>query len=377
MLKFVNNLLNSLLNKFCNFFKLSKIINKSIFNFIKQLINSINDSFKYILTFLSKSYFYNIFHISLIILSFINIITINNALAGGGSSSPPPPQVCTPELIKSCENEDISEYKCRSTPYSPSLPSWDDIRNSTKRIHSFNLDFPMAPSSGYYILDADVFSKYISCSNRYINSGYTPREEKLYGKYCNKWVVGISNDYMNSFIQSGSKANLRPNIDIKVFCSDVQSANSFDNNTSIVGRSYMSASDYYVCRDGVVRKPMVIFGMKIGSCFVATEYKMKLVDYSKCRQVSKCNSYSDCSKEDKEKGNHSCGGGKNKYCDRREKVTECTTRKKYVDDTTYDTGKSDLTGYNISICNSASIIDDIKNVNIVELYDPNLVVNYQ
>jgi len=368
MLKFVNDLLNSLLDKFCNFFKLSKIINKSIFNFIKQLINSINDSFKYILTFLSKSYFYNIFHISLIILSFINIITINNALAGGGSSSPPPPQVCTPELIKSVSGVLCrAGYKCRGscrlakywcTPHSVSLPSWDDVRNSTKRIHSFNLDFPMAPSSGYYLFDADVFSKYISCSNRYISNGYTPREEKLYGKYCNKWVVGISNDYMNSFIQSGSKANLRPNIDIKVFCSDVQGGYSFNKEDNIVGGSYMSASDYFVCRDGSVHPGS-------GSCNVATEYKLKTV--SNC---GTCSYSYDCH----------CH---NRVCDGGSCVEDCDICSEDVampcnkDDSTYDTGKIDLTGYNISICNSASIIDDIKNVNIVELYDPNLVVNYQ
>lgn len=369
MLKFVNDLLNSLLDKFCNFFKLSKIINKSIFNFIRQLINSINDSFKYILTFLSKSYFYNIFHISLIILSFINIITINNALAGGGGgSSPPSPQDCTPEFIRNVsgvlcrigsrckDNCGLAEYWC--TPRSVSLPSWDDIRDSTKRIHSFNLDFPMAPSSGYYIFDANVFSKYISCSNRYISNGYTPRNEKLYGKYCNKWVVGISNDYMNSFIQSGSKAHLRPNIDIKVFCSDVQGGYSFDNNTSIVGRSYMSASDYFFCRDGSVHPGS-------GSCNVATEYKLKTVP-----NCGMCSYSYDCR----------CH---NRVCDGANCVEDCDTCvKEYAiscnkDDSTYDTGKIDLTGYNISICNAASIIDDIKNVNIVELYDPNLVVNYQ
>jgi len=371
MLKFVNDLLNSLLDKFCNFFKLSKIINKSIFNIIKQLINSINDSFKYILTFLSKSYFYNIFHISLIILSFINIITINNALAGG-SSPPPPPQACTPEFIESvseilCIGGDKCKEDCRlaeywCTPRSVSLPSWDDIRNSTKRIHSFNLDFPMAPSSGYYLFDASVFSKYISCSNRYISNGYTPREEKLYGKYCNKWVVGISNDYMNSFIQSGSKANLRPNIDIKVFCSDVQGGYSFNKEDNIVGGSYMYASDYYVCRDGVVHKPMVIFGMKIDSCSVATEYKLKTVSCgtSEYRYSCRCRS---CDRSDDGECCSTC--------------YETITSQCNVDGTTHDTGKIDLTGYNISICNSASIIDDIKNVNIVELYDPNLVVNYQ
>ena len=170
---------------------------------------------------------------------------------------------------------------------------------------------------------------------------------------------------MNSFIQSGYKTHLRPNIDIKVFCSDVQGGYSFNKEDNIVGGSYMSASDYYVCRDGVVRKPMVIFGMKIDSCSVATEYKLKTVP-----NCGTCSYSYDCHCRTSEEAH---GGG----------LEVCSTCHASVympcnkDDSTYDTGKIDLTGYNISICNSASIIDDIKNVNIVELYDPNLVVNYQ
>ena len=283
-------------------------------------------------------------------------------MAGGGD--PPPPESCNPESIKSrpgrscwssasskCSVDHIGSCLDREVwcnPYTVPLSSWDQIRSSQSRIYSFGVGFNTTPSSGYTILDASLFSNYISC-NRYSNSGYTPRGESISGgRYCNKLVVGISNDYMNSVIQHGPKSP-RPNVDIKVFCNDIRTSNYFDHNDPIVGRSYMLSSDYYVCRDGSVHSGN-------GSCKVATEYKLK----SEESKVKVCVRWRE---EPDEHGFINC--------DKRNEETQY----RCIDDTTYDTGKIDLTRYDISICHQHYITDSITNINVIEIYDPNLMIN--
>ena len=148
-------------------------------------------------------------------------------------------------VVVNAENTNLNFYIIRCshcTPQTFNLPTMEEIRERdfTKKTDFFKIDFEMFPKDGsYHIVPDNVvesLKSHISCkddTSRYIlKEAYTEKKntENVVIPYCKKWIVGISDNYVQSALDDGSVNKLNPNTDIKVFCKEIDESKHININ---------------------------------------------------------------------------------------------------------------------------------------------------
>jgi len=164
----------------------------------------------------------------------------------------------------------LHTFCMRCTPQNFTYPTMKEIREKdfTKKPNFFNVDFHMFPKDGsYHILSDDIvksLKQHISCkddTSRFIvKAAYSEKKniENFVVPYCKKWVVGISDNYVQSILNNGSVNKLNPNTDIKIFCKDIVSFKhtnilNSDTTDNFNLNSFIKIINGFVCRDGFHR----------------------------------------------------------------------------------------------------------------------------
>jgi len=200
-------------------------------------------------------------------------------------------------VIVNTENTDLDFYISRCnycTPRNFTYLTMEEIRKRdfTKTPNFFKRDFEMFPKDGsYHIVPNDVvesLKSHISCkddTSRYImKEAYTEKKsaENVVIPYCKKWIVGISDNYVQSTLDDGSVNKLNPNTDIKVFCKEIDESKHININNPDTIDNYINLNssiklyDGFVCRDGFHKYEG---GALKGSCKTPLRYEVKF-DYN-------------------------------------------------------------------------------------------------
>lgn len=225
-------------------------------------------------------------------------------------------------------------YCIYCTPQTLNLPTMDEIRKRdfTKTPNFLKRDFEMFPKDGsYHIVPDNVvesLKSHISCkddTSRYILEAYTEKKntENVVIPYCKKWIVGISDNYVQSTLDNGSVNKLNPNTDIKVFCKEINESKHINiNNPDTIGNyinlnSFIKLYDGFVCRDGFKPYDNSSLPEKKGVCKAALRYEVG--HESNCIYFLKKRAGSCIEKEDK-KGNYDYRYG----CKQKEGIISCT-----------------------------------------------------
>ena len=339
---------------------------------------------------------------------YFSITSIPIVIAGGSGGGGSPAVYCSKYIIHNLVGKKGCSF---CIPYSPSLPSWEDLKNQQKfseyRMENFILTFEIVQNDKYFVVsDPNVISKLIehmTCNTdkgaaRHNKSNYVERERQgiITGEYCSKWVIGISKDYIKSIIESDSDSDIKtitPNVDVKIFCAKKSSITSLkykgnnmvicNNNDKDCNKRTLTSSDinfkssmiyfdYFICRDGAIHPGN-------GSCKVVTKYALGCehidVESNRCKRYTGCDcscrggtAPGDSNDSDYEEG---CGKRICKGCICAEYETDSVSV--YADRTEYDYGKLDVVKYEVDICQKPIFLDSVKKVNIEKIYDPNLV----
>ena len=208
------------------------------------------------------------------------------------------------------------------TPRNFTYPTMEEIRKRdfTKTPNFFKRDFEMFPKDGsYHIVPDDVvesLKSHISCkddTSRYIvKEAYTEKKntENVVIPYCKKWIVGISDNYVQSTLDDGSVNKLNPNTDIKVFCKEIDESKHININNPDTIDNYINLNssiklyDGFVCRDGFKPYDNSSLPEKKGVCKAALRYEVG--NRHDCVYFLKKHAGSCVHKEDKE-GNYDYG----------------------------------------------------------------------
>ena len=285
-----------------------------------------------------------LFSFSLIFSLFYSYNILASSGSGGGESCGSSCDPCDKETVNKCNrfreytgvsyidgSFDFATYfRCiHCTPKNFTYPTMEEIRKRdfTKKTDFFKKDFEMFPKDGsYHIVPDNVvesLKSHISCkddTSRYIvKEAYTEKKntENVVIPYCKKWIVGISDNYVQSALDDGSVNKLNPNTDIKVFCKEIDESKHINiNNPDTIDNyinlnSFIKLYDGFVCRDGFHKYEG---GVLKGSCKVPLRYE---VGRSDCIYFLKKRAGSCTDKEDKE-GNYDYG------CEQKEGIISCT-----------------------------------------------------
>ena len=245
-----------------------------------------------------------LFSFSLIFSLFYSYNILASSGSGGGESCGSSCDPCDKETVDKCNgfwaytgvsyldgSFDFETYsRCiHCTPKNFTYPTMEEIRKRdfTETPNFFKIDFEMFPKDGsYHIVPDNVvesLKSHISCkddTSRYIlKEAYTEKKntENVVIPYCKKWIVGISDNYVQSALDDGSVNKLNPNTDIKVFCKEIDESKHININNPDTIDNYINLNssiklyDGFVCRDGFHKYEG---GVLKGSCKVPLRYEV-------------------------------------------------------------------------------------------------------